>query len=732
MGVVGVAAAGAAAAAAAGVAAATHSAAKSIDDVAKTASKLGATTEGLVGIQHAGEIAGVAIKQTNKGLQQMTRQVSEAAAGTGEAVDALKALGLDAKTLNSLPIEDKFSAIADAMNKVGLQSDKVSIASDIFGARGGVALLNVMSMGADGLNKMSAEAKRLGITFSGVEARGVESAMDALNRSGKAVRGTFIRLAVRVAPAIQSIADTFTSTVISIRSSVGDFSGVFDVIKAGAMAVGNGIRTAASVASIAWGEVRGVFLAVLPALNDADSAIKMLGNTFAIASGAAKVAVFGILRGVRMISPAVLLVARSIGRSVQAIHTTTLKAVGRAITDTTEMAAGLARAFGVDQQTLDDLTGLGNAMVSVGDTIDKTIDNAIDSFPRLQDAIDEIDAAGLLKSGLEDIAAGRAGTAGEALLKAQRESAAAVDSVAALSGDIDSSTARAAKSMARIHNVGEGRAFRGSLMKMVSESQRRAIAGVDGASFASEAERASKAMSDSAKQIREAFDGMHMAAVDAEPATADGAGDAAAVRVTAIVDPVVVPPPPAADVEVVVPERRPAEPRAVVADGGVLGAAVDSFEDQSGFMAGIAEGAEASILRLGVVAADGVLGAIAQAHDTFVAPFTGGDRAGATVGRVADGTGLVDHVSGLVSGVAAGVIGALKPLDISGTLAEVGKQIDNASQTQQAQVVDDASTQQRGRRIQETRDRTGEKLQEMMLRTLRSIERNGSPSARTV
>ncbi len=56
-----------------------------LDDVAKTASKLGVTTEELTRLQFAGEQTGVAITTTNMAIQRMTRRVAEAAKGTGEA-----------------------------------------------------------------------------------------------------------------------------------------------------------------------------------------------------------------------------------------------------------------------------------------------------------------------------------------------------------------------------------------------------------------------------------------------------------------------------------------------------------------------------------------------------------------------------------------------------------------------------------------------------------------------
>lgn len=65
-----------------------------IDSLAKTADKLGVTTEALQTLRYQGELTGVSIDTTDMALQRMTRRVAEAAQGTGEAKDAIAELGL--------------------------------------------------------------------------------------------------------------------------------------------------------------------------------------------------------------------------------------------------------------------------------------------------------------------------------------------------------------------------------------------------------------------------------------------------------------------------------------------------------------------------------------------------------------------------------------------------------------------------------------------------------------
>jgi hypothetical protein len=59
--------------------------AQALDQIGKTADKLGLTTEALTGLQYAAGRMGTETRTLNMALQRMTRRIAEAAKGTGEA-----------------------------------------------------------------------------------------------------------------------------------------------------------------------------------------------------------------------------------------------------------------------------------------------------------------------------------------------------------------------------------------------------------------------------------------------------------------------------------------------------------------------------------------------------------------------------------------------------------------------------------------------------------------------
>jgi hypothetical protein len=191
---------------------------QAIDNLAKTADKLGATTEALRGLQHAAEITGVSTNTMNMALQRMTRRVAEAAVGTGEAKGALQELGLNAIQLQKLPLDVQMQKIANAMGNVQSQSDRVRLAMKLFDSEG-VALVNTLALGEQGLIQMAKEAEALGISISRVDAAQIEAANDSVTRATGVFEGFSNQIAVALSPAITELAANFYQVALDTNEA---------------------------------------------------------------------------------------------------------------------------------------------------------------------------------------------------------------------------------------------------------------------------------------------------------------------------------------------------------------------------------------------------------------------------------------------------------------------------------------------------------------------------------
>lgn len=197
-----------------------------LDQMGKTASLLGTTAEELSRLQFAGEQTGVGISTMNMALQRMTRRVAEAAAGTGEAKNAIAELGLDAVALNAMGPAKAFAVLADAIKKVKNPSDRVRLAMKLFDSEG-VKLVNTMKLGSDGLAEMAKKSDALGNTVSGKAARSAAAFNDTINEMKVALGGVAAELATAIIPLLKALAKAVTFAIKGINSLVDGIKGLF-------------------------------------------------------------------------------------------------------------------------------------------------------------------------------------------------------------------------------------------------------------------------------------------------------------------------------------------------------------------------------------------------------------------------------------------------------------------------------------------------------------------------
>ncbi|WP_062570621.1 hypothetical protein [Pseudoalteromonas arabiensis] len=183
-----------------------------IDQQAKTADRLGISTEALIGLQHAANQTGASTESLNMGLQRMTRRIGQVAAtGSGEAAVALEQLGISIDEIKDKSPDQQFALIAEKMKGIHEQGQKVFLTQKLFDSEG-VKLLNTLNLGADGIAAMITEAEELGITFSRIDASKVEMANDSFDRAEKLLSSFGTKLATETAPLVGALSDLFVET----------------------------------------------------------------------------------------------------------------------------------------------------------------------------------------------------------------------------------------------------------------------------------------------------------------------------------------------------------------------------------------------------------------------------------------------------------------------------------------------------------------------------------------
>jgi hypothetical protein len=202
------AAAAATAALAAAGAAMIRSGLQTVDAQAKLAASLDTTVASIQVLERAGDLAGVSMGQVEQATVQLTRRLSQAASGTGPAVDALRRLRLTAEDLQRMPLDQRIAAIQEALGQFVPEAERAAVASQLFGDRAALVFTRIDTAT---LRQATADVQDFGVVVSDQDAAQIERTNDAISRLGLIWRGVSNQLAVAAAPALEAVANALAA-----------------------------------------------------------------------------------------------------------------------------------------------------------------------------------------------------------------------------------------------------------------------------------------------------------------------------------------------------------------------------------------------------------------------------------------------------------------------------------------------------------------------------------------
>ncbi|MDZ4126257.1 MAG: hypothetical protein U1E02_19065, partial [Hydrogenophaga sp.] len=181
---------------------------QTVDAQAKLAASLGTTVASIQVLERAGDLAGVSMGQVEQATVQLTRRLSQAASGTGPAVDALRRLQLSAEDLQRLPLDQRIAAIQDALGQFVPEAERAAVASQLFGDRAALVFTRIDTAT---LRQASEDVREFGVVVSDQDAAQIERTNDAISRLGLIWRGVSNQLAVAAAPALEAVANALAA-----------------------------------------------------------------------------------------------------------------------------------------------------------------------------------------------------------------------------------------------------------------------------------------------------------------------------------------------------------------------------------------------------------------------------------------------------------------------------------------------------------------------------------------
>lgn len=206
---------GAAAGAAAigGMAMLYNSVSKTEDALGKFSDRIGETPEKITALRHAAELTGVSAGKLDSSLERMVKRLGEAQNGSGEARKYLEQMGVATADFFAMSPAEQFKTISDQINQYETQSQKAAAAAAIFG-REGVALVNTMAMGSEGIAEVEQRVDALGLSLSRLDIAKIEAANDAMFEAEQLTGAFGKTLTAELAPFVTALSKDFKQAAI--------------------------------------------------------------------------------------------------------------------------------------------------------------------------------------------------------------------------------------------------------------------------------------------------------------------------------------------------------------------------------------------------------------------------------------------------------------------------------------------------------------------------------------
>lgn len=192
------------------------------DAIAKTADRIGLSTEAFQELQHAAEITGVEMELFNTAMTALVRRQGEAVKGNKEFGKGFETLGVSIEDLKTLKPEDLLGRVADGMRNLGNQSEQIA-ALDRVMSEAGRRMFNFANLGSEGLARLRQEARDLGLVLGEDMVREAERANDELTRMFNVLQTQLTRVVISLSPEIVRLGEAFAGVVPEIIKFANQF-----------------------------------------------------------------------------------------------------------------------------------------------------------------------------------------------------------------------------------------------------------------------------------------------------------------------------------------------------------------------------------------------------------------------------------------------------------------------------------------------------------------------------
>ena len=173
----------------------------------KFGEKIGLTVDQVTGLTYAAKQSEVSSEDLQTSLTKFSKNVSQAADGTGKAATTFKQMGVAITDAHGhlLPTEEILKKVADRFTKLPDGADKARLAMEMFG-KSGAAMVPLLNKGGDAIAALEEKGAALsGITQESAEAMKIFSL--AVDSSEDALKGVTASIISSFSPALKTVGE---------------------------------------------------------------------------------------------------------------------------------------------------------------------------------------------------------------------------------------------------------------------------------------------------------------------------------------------------------------------------------------------------------------------------------------------------------------------------------------------------------------------------------------------
>lgn len=205
----------------AGMGALLKTTADASDTIYDTSKRIGMTTDAFQRWRYAAQLSGSSTESADAALERFSKGLAAARAGTGEALEPLKAMGIKLRD-NSGRLRDQEAVlldVSDAMAKIPDEQDRLRVSSALFG-KGNQDMVAMMAQGSGTIKGLFKDYQKLGGPIGEKQLETAGAFNDSLDRLHFAAAGLSSIFAGQLFPVVTQLVTQFQDWALANRGTI--------------------------------------------------------------------------------------------------------------------------------------------------------------------------------------------------------------------------------------------------------------------------------------------------------------------------------------------------------------------------------------------------------------------------------------------------------------------------------------------------------------------------------